>query len=109
MPPLRPDHAAVERTFRALLTDHGLPEPDEVSHWRDSVVFGWSETKAIVVVDLDEADDLPDLDARAWPAPEAPAADRVPSPSRRSAAGCSRGSTPNASLLDAADDDRAAA
>ncbi len=61
-PASRPDHATVERTFRALLTDHGLPEPDEVAHWRDSVVFGWSETKAIVVVDLDEVDDLASFD-----------------------------------------------
>ncbi len=65
MPIGRPDHAAVERTFRALLTDHGLPEPDEVAHWRDSVVFGWSDTKAIVVIDLDEVDDLAGFDPRA--------------------------------------------
>ena len=64
-PASRPDHATVERTFRALLNDHGLPEPDEVAHWRDSVVFGWSETKAIVVIDLDEVDDLASLDPTA--------------------------------------------
>ena len=58
----RPDHATVERTFRSLLADHGLPEPDEVAHWRDCVVFGWAETKAIVVVDLDEVEDLESLD-----------------------------------------------
>ncbi len=59
--PSRPDHASVERTFRALLTDHGMPEPDEVAHWRDCVLFGWSDTKAIVVVDLDEVADLEDF------------------------------------------------
>jgi hypothetical protein len=60
--PSRPDHATVERTFRALLADHGMPEPDEVAHWRDCVLFGWSDTKAIVVIDLDEVDDLESLD-----------------------------------------------
>jgi hypothetical protein len=50
----RPDHETAERTFRALLAEHGLPEPDEVAHWRDALVFGWHDTKAIVVVDLDE-------------------------------------------------------
>ena len=50
----RPDHATVERTFRDVLEIQGMPQPDEVSHWRDSVVFGWRETKAIVVIDLDD-------------------------------------------------------
>ena len=50
----RPDHDTVERTFRALLDRQGLPQPDEIARWRDCVVFGWRETKAIVVVDLDE-------------------------------------------------------
>ena len=50
----RPDHDTVERTFRDLLDSQGMPPPDEVAHWRDCVVFGWRETKAIVVVDLDE-------------------------------------------------------
>ena len=31
-----------------------MPQPDEIAHWRDCVVFGWRETKAIVVIDLDE-------------------------------------------------------
>jgi len=64
-PRSRRDHATVERTFRALLADHGLPEPDEVAHWRDSVVFGWSDTKAIVVVELDEVVDLAPFDQTA--------------------------------------------
>ena len=52
--PDRPDHATVERTFRELLETQDMPQPDEVAHWRDCVVFGWRETKAIVVIDLDE-------------------------------------------------------
>ncbi len=68
----RPDHATVERTFRALLADHGLPEPDEIAHWRDSVLFGWSDTKAIIVIDLDEVDDLESFDPTACPAAAAP-------------------------------------
>ena len=58
--PTRPDHATVERTFRALLAEHDLPAPDEVAHWRDVLVFGWHDTKAIVVVDLDDDVELLD-------------------------------------------------
>ena len=50
----RPDHETAERTFRALLDTQGLPQPDEVAHWQDVLVFGWRDTKAIVVVDLEE-------------------------------------------------------
>jgi hypothetical protein len=52
----RPDHDTAERAFRELLRRNGLPDPDEVARWRDALVFGWRETKAIVVVDLDEFD-----------------------------------------------------
>ena len=52
----RPDHDTVERSFRDLLAREGMPPPDEVAHWRDCLVFGWRDTKAIVVVDLDEYD-----------------------------------------------------
>lgn len=63
--PTRPDHATAERRFRALLADQGLPQPDEVAHWRDALVFGWRDTKAIVVVDLDEVDELDGSDPSA--------------------------------------------
>ena len=53
----RPDHATVERTFRSLLADNGLLEPDEVAFRRHCIVFGWSQTKTIVV-DLDEVENL---------------------------------------------------
>ena len=52
----RPDHATAEQTFRQLLRSNGMAEPDEVAYWRDAIVFGWHESKAIVVVDLDEVD-----------------------------------------------------
>jgi hypothetical protein len=52
----RPDHATAERTFRELLRTNGMPQPDEVAHWRDAVLFGWHDSRAIVVVDLDEVD-----------------------------------------------------
>jgi hypothetical protein len=50
----RPDPETAERMFRDMLTSHGFPQPDEVAHWRDAIVFGWHDTKAIVVVDLHE-------------------------------------------------------
>jgi hypothetical protein len=52
----RPDHAHVERHFRSLLAGAGLPAPDEVAHWPDAVAFYWHDTKAVVVIDLDEVD-----------------------------------------------------
>lgn len=58
----RPDHATVELRFRELLASHALPEPDEVAHWRDAVLFGWRDTKALVIVELDELDELEDLE-----------------------------------------------
>ena len=57
----RPDHDTVERTFRALLDTQGMPQPDEIARWRDCVVFGWRETKAIVVIDLDEFEPWPPI------------------------------------------------
>ncbi len=55
--PHRIDHTTAERQFRALLERHDLPQPDEVAYWRDALVLGWHETKAVVVIDLDEADE----------------------------------------------------
>ena len=57
LPPEQLDarHHEVEERFRALLDSAGLPEPDDVAHLRDVVIFLWSETKAVVLIDLDEA------------------------------------------------------
>ena len=50
-------HDEIEQRFRALVSSAGLPQPDEVAHLRRAVVFLWYETKAFVLIDLDE---LPD-------------------------------------------------
>jgi hypothetical protein len=66
--PERPDHATAERTFRDLLQRNGLAPPDEVAHWRDAIVFGWYDSRAVVVLDLDEsADDAPGPEAFGGP------------------------------------------
>jgi hypothetical protein len=43
--------------MRGLLADAGLPAPDETAHMSRAVIFIWYDTKAFVLVDLDE---LPD-------------------------------------------------
>ena len=40
-----------------LLDSAGLPSPDDVAHVSRAVIFLWYETKAFVLVDLDEAPD----------------------------------------------------
>ena len=40
--------------MRELLAAAGLPAPDDVGHLSRAVVFIWYETKAFVLVDLDE-------------------------------------------------------
>jgi len=50
--------------MRQLLTTAGLPAPDDVAHVSRAVIFLWYETKAFVLVDLDEVPDGEDpLDA----------------------------------------------
>jgi hypothetical protein len=55
--PNRTRHQEVADAMRSLLTEAGLPQPDEAAHLRRVVVFFWYATKAVVIVDLDE---LPD-------------------------------------------------
>ena len=43
--------------MRALLDEAGLPAPDDIAHVRRAVIFLWYDTKAFVLVDLDEAPD----------------------------------------------------
>ena len=38
-----------------LLDDAGLPTPDDIAHVSRAVIFLWYQTKAFVLVDLDEA------------------------------------------------------
>ena len=40
--------------MRQLLADAGLPAPDETAHLSRAVIFIWYDTKAFVLVDLDE-------------------------------------------------------
>ena len=43
--------------MRELLSDPGLPDPDDVAHVSRAVIFLWYETKAFVLVDLEEIPD----------------------------------------------------
>jgi hypothetical protein len=49
---------AAERKMRALLEEGGLPQPDEVEYGHTCIRLLWHESKAVVVVDIDEPDDL---------------------------------------------------
>ena len=43
--------------MRELLAEAGLPSPDDVAHVSRAVIFLWYETKAFVLVDLEEIPD----------------------------------------------------
>ena len=43
--------------MRELLAEAGLPAPDDVAHVSRAVIFLWYETKAFVLVDLEEIPD----------------------------------------------------
>ena len=51
---ITPRHELVETRLRELLDSAGLPAPDDVAHLSRAVVFLWYDTKAFVLVDLDE-------------------------------------------------------
>ena len=55
--PLTPRHQQVETRMRELLSAAGLPAPDDVAHVSRAVIFVWYETKAFVLVDLEEIPD----------------------------------------------------
>lgn len=55
-------HKLVERRMRELLDAAGLPAPDDIAHCSRAVIFLWYETKAFVLVDLDEMPDGDPLD-----------------------------------------------
>ena len=57
-----PRHQHVEDRMRALLTKANLPAPDDVAHVTRAVIFLWYETKAFVLVDLEEIPDGDPLD-----------------------------------------------
>ena len=43
--------------MRELLAAANLPEPDDVAHASRAVIFLWYETKAFVLVDMEEIPD----------------------------------------------------
>jgi len=48
------DKKAVEEKARAMLGNHGLPQPDQVEYGDSCVRLLWSEKKVAVIIDLDE-------------------------------------------------------
>jgi len=52
-----PRHKQVEDRMRELLAAADLPAPDDVAHVSRAVIFIWYETKAFVLVDLEEIPD----------------------------------------------------
>jgi hypothetical protein len=52
-----PRHQQIEDRMRELLAAAGLPAPDDVAHVSRAVIFVWYETKAFVLVDLEEIPD----------------------------------------------------
>lgn len=67
----------VDERFRELVRAAGLPEPDDAAHLSRAIVFLWYESKAIVLIELDE---LPPGDPFAGFDAEALAADVLGSP-----------------------------
>jgi hypothetical protein len=45
---------AAEQHARAMLDDHGLPQPDLVEYGDTCVRLLWKEEKLVMVVDIDE-------------------------------------------------------
>jgi hypothetical protein len=50
-------HQQIEERMRDLLEAAALPAPDETAHLTRAVIFIWYDTKAFVLVDLDEIPD----------------------------------------------------
>ena len=48
---------AAEQHARAMLEDHGLPQPDAVEYGYTCVRLFWEEEKVVLVVDIDEPPD----------------------------------------------------
>jgi hypothetical protein len=54
---ISPRNQLVEDRMRQLLDKTGLPQPDDIAHLSRAVIFLWYDTKAFVLVDLDEMPD----------------------------------------------------
>ena len=59
---ISPRNQLVEDRMRQLLDETGLPQPDDIAHLSRAVIFLWYDTKAFVLVDLDEMPDGDPLD-----------------------------------------------
>jgi hypothetical protein len=66
---ITPRHREVESSFRRLVEDADLPEPDEVDYGSDCVVFSWHGPKVAVAVDFDHPDEASPDDRGAALAP----------------------------------------
>ena len=53
---------AAETGLRTLLENAGMPEPDEIEYRETSIVALWHESKAAIVVDLEEGPEEEHLD-----------------------------------------------
>ena len=49
-----PLHQEIEDRFLDLVQDAGLPAPDDTARLSKALIFLWYESKAFVLVDLDE-------------------------------------------------------
>jgi hypothetical protein len=54
---ISPRHRHVEDRMRELLAAANLPAADDVAHVSRAVIFIWYDTKAFVLVDLEEIPD----------------------------------------------------
>jgi hypothetical protein len=59
---ITPRHQLVEDRLLELLDSAGLPHPDDIAHLSRAVIFLWYDTKAFVLVDLDEMPDGDPMD-----------------------------------------------
>ncbi len=50
-----------ERRMRELLENNGLPQPDAVEYGYTCIRLFWNSTKHVVIVDIDEPPDGPEL------------------------------------------------
>ena len=50
---------ACRARFLTMVTDTGLPTPDEVHHEGSSLRFVWNDRKVMVIIDLDDIDGEP--------------------------------------------------
>ena len=47
-------HEQLENEFLAMVEDAGIPAPDDTARLERALIFLWYDTKAFVLIDLDE-------------------------------------------------------